>query len=388
MSSTVAVALLLVFMSLMLVCKIDEAQANGERLSIRLCCPNTELYNAAIHQCQSLSNDFTPSGWEVSNFWSDGNETKVNILRDLNSKVEMVPCGKPFFYRFFEYSNDLEHCYTPYYHKQLKKYIIATVDCSLIDQCYNFIYNSYIYAIGFSTLCSILAAILNGSNKDLRQKLCWKLLLCYLISWMVAHILAMMALRFRCTEMVLYVWIFYIASRMCLLFMGYKIGLQVAAKTLDIFGKNRFLLAFSYVCIGTIAVGLSSWYLKDRIPLDTLTSQIPIVIMLIAAAFVFVYFVYRFRPQTIFIAVKRKPFLKKRFPILLYIFYLIVLPWIMLLLWPVYYKNISITTAFYIYLIIEGPILLFIFVTNRQLFCDRKRSGALSTSIAINCSEL
>lgn len=106
-------ALALLSFPLFLVCHFKATQASelhvsvenaGERLSIRLCCPLNALYNESTHQCQTIADGIPLTVWEVSNFWSDGNETKVNLLHDLSFGVEMVQCSTPFYFKFFEYS--------------------------------------------------------------------------------------------------------------------------------------------------------------------------------------------------------------------------------------------------------------------------------------------
>uniref|UniRef100_A0A1I8MRV8 Uncharacterized protein n=1 Tax=Musca domestica TaxID=7370 RepID=A0A1I8MRV8_MUSDO len=162
----------------------------------------------------------------------------------------------------------------------------------------------------------------------------------------------MLALRFRCTEMVFYVWFFFIVTRWFLLFHG-----LTTLSTNFSFSSARFLIIG-----GAVVTGLSSWILSDRFPLGTWPSRMVIVLVLAIACCIFAHSHYQLRGH---MKVLCKSFFKS--------FYLIILPWIMLLLWPVHYRNIPLTVTFYIYLIMEGP-LIFWFFDGCDKLCGKQSS--------------
>ncbi|XP_075170260.1 uncharacterized protein LOC142242580 isoform X1 [Haematobia irritans] len=343
------------------------------QLAIRLCCPISEFLNVTSYQCETIPNDFSSSSWAISNFWSDGNTTKVNIIQDLQVEVATISCEEPYIYGFFEYNNESDHCYTPYYHRGLEKYIIATVDCSSLFRTYNYIYDTYILGITFSSFFLLLTIVVYGILRELRHTLHWKLFICHFVSWILSHIFIILSVRLMCVELVLYGWIFFCSSRLWLNVIGYEICLQYISKfkqyNLKELDKRRFSVYSFIVWSVTLATSLSSWFLKDSKPMDNWVSLIPIEIVLCMAFLGFGYFIFEMIAvrKKVFNTRKGKHFIRNSIPIIACLAYMSVLPWSMIPLWLWNTKNVCITIIFYVYLIVEGPIVFGIFVPARKL---------------------
>lgn len=76
----------------------------GQRPTIRLCCNPHEILDTTSSECRTIPQDFNSSSWTVTNFWSDGISSAVNILNDTDYKVEKVTCRVSSLRKYFEYS--------------------------------------------------------------------------------------------------------------------------------------------------------------------------------------------------------------------------------------------------------------------------------------------
>ncbi|XP_059216183.1 G-protein coupled receptor Mth2 isoform X1 [Stomoxys calcitrans] len=342
-------------------------------LTIRLCCRPSEFFNVTSNECETIPNDFHNTTWEISNFWSDGNATKVNLLQDLTPEVVAVNCQEPYVYGFFEYSNDSDYCYTPHYHMQLQKYIIATIDCASLIHVYSYIYDSYLFGIGFSSLFLLLTIVIYGIFKELRHTLNWKLFIFNFVSWILAHTFVILSVRLMCVELVLYALIFFISSRLWLSVIGYDTWLIYVSnfREYDLKELDRKRLLVYTMCVWGVAIlaSFSSWFLRGSTPMDNWVSLIPIEFILCMALMSFAYFVYELFSIRKSVRNTRagKHFIRNSISTILFLIYMSILPWVIMLLWLLNKNDISMAITFYIYLIIEGPIIFAIYVPVRKL---------------------